>query len=540
MPEGVKRKPREPKKSTITAEIEAHAPWLALAYGKARADRAIRWVEAHCRVPEGRLIGRPVKLTVKQKKWVRMIYGSRTRRFILSMARKNAKTAFTAFLLLLHLCGPEARPNSQLYSSAQSKEQAALLFALAAKVVRMSPDLGGVINIKDTNKEMVCPELGSVYSALSADAKTKFGMSPCFLVHDELGQVRGPTFDLYESLETACAAHDNPLSIIISTQAATDADLLSLLIDEALAEADTLKKTNPKAHPKTKVVLYTAPMDMDPFSEEAIRAANPHFDDFMNKEEVLDQAESARRMPSRENSYRNLILNQRVEAQTPFISRAIWLENGTEPDPLEGEEVWGGLDLSSVSDLTALVLCGKNGDVKPTFWLPRDGLERKSAQDRVPYDVWAKQGFLQTTPGRSIEYEFVAQYLRDVFDSHIVRGIAFDRWNMRHLKPWLERAGFSPEELELFKPFGQGFGDMSPAVRELESRLLQKKLRHGAHPVLTMCAQNAITVSDPAGNRKFTKQKASGRIDGMVALAMSLGCMPDVTEPPPQYRMIII
>lgn len=495
-----------------------------------RGLRNIKWIEQYCRIPEGRLIGRPVKLTPEQKKWVRMIYDTQTRRFILSMGRKNAKTALTSFLLLLHLCGPEAEPNSQLYSSAQSKEQAALLFELAAKVVRMSPDLASVITIRDTKKEMLCGELGAVYTALSADAKTKFGMSPRFLVHDELGQVKGPTFDLYESLETACAAHDNPLSIIISTQAATDADLLSLLIDEALSGHD----------PKTKVALYSAPLDMDPFSEEALRAANPHYDYFMNKEEVRDQAESARRMPSRENSYRNLILNQRVEAQTPFISRAIWLENAAPPDPLEGTEVWGGLDLSSVSDLTALVLVGAAGDVKPTFWLPREGLERKSRQDRVPYDVWAREGHLNTTPGRSIEYEFVAQHLREVFDTYIVRGIAFDRWNMRHLKPWLERAGFTPEELALFVPFGQGFGDMSPAVRELESRLLQNKLRHGAHPVLTMCAANAITVSDPAGNRKFTKQKASGRIDGMVALAMALGSMPNVSEPPPQYRMMIL
>lgn len=503
---------------------------MAAARKPSRGLRNIRWIEQYCRIPEGRLIGKPVKLTTKQKSWVRLIYDSPTRRFILSMGRKNAKTAFTSFLLLLHLAGPEARPNSQLYSSAQSKEQASLLFELAAKVVRMSPDLSSVINLRDTKKEMICPELGAVYTALSADAKTKFGMSPCFLVHDELGQVKGPTFDLYESLETACAAHDNPLSIIISTQAATDADLLSLLIDEGLTGAD----------PRTKVVLYTAPMDLDPFSEEAIRAANPHFDDFMSKDEVLDQADQARRMPTRENSYRNLILNQRVEAQTPFISRAIWLENAIEPDPMEGREVWGGLDLSSVSDLTALVLATAEGDIKPVFWLPAEGLERKSKQDRVPYDVWAREGYLNTTPGRSIEYEFVAQYLRDVFDTYIVRGIAFDRWNMRHLRPWLERAGFSPEELELFKPFGQGFGDMSPAVRELESKLLQTKLRHGAHPVLTMCAANAITVSDPAGNRKFTKQKASGRIDGMVALAMALGVMPDVSEPAPQYRMLIL
>jgi len=164
------------------------------------------------------------------------------------------------------------------------------------------------------------------------------------------------------------------------------------------------------------------------------------------------------------------------------------------------------------------------------FWLPEEGLAEKSRNDRVPYDLWAKNGFLLTTPGRSIEYEFIAYELRDIFNTCNVKALAFDRYNMKFLRPWLEKAGFSEEELERFVEFGQGFVSMSPAIRELESRLLQKQLKHGNHPVLTMCAANAITVSDPAGNRKFTKQKASGRIDGMVALAQAVGVMPQETE----------
>ena len=162
------------------------------------------------------------------------------------MGRKNAKTAFSAFLLLLHLCGPEARPNSQLFSGAQSRDQAAVLFALAAKVVRQSPDLTQYVTVRDTAKQLFCPELGTLYRALSAEASTAYGLSPAFVVHDELGQVRGPRFDLYEALETASAAQDEPLSIIISTQAPTDGDLLSVLIDDALTGKD----------PRVKVVLY--------------------------------------------------------------------------------------------------------------------------------------------------------------------------------------------------------------------------------------------------------------------------------------------
>ena len=254
-----------------------------------RGDRNIAWIETHARIPEGKFVGQPVRLSLFQKKVIRGIYDSPTRRAIISFGRKNAKTTLAAFLLLLHLCGPEARPNSQLFSAGQSREQASILFSLAAKVVRMSPDLNAYVTVRDTAKQLHCGELGTLYRALSAEASTAYGLSPVFTVHDELGQVKGPRSELYEALETASAAQESPLSIVISTQAPTDADLLSVLIDDALAGAD----------PTQKVWLYTAPMDSDPFGLEAIKAANPAFDEFMNQAEVLQQAADAKRMPSR-------------------------------------------------------------------------------------------------------------------------------------------------------------------------------------------------------------------------------------------------
>lgn len=486
-----------------------------------KGDRNIAWIEKHCFIPEGRLVGQKVKLSPEQKRWIKQIYDTPTRTFILSMARKNAKTALSAFLLLLHLCGHEAKANSQLFSAAQSREQASILFALAAKVVRMSPDLSSVVVVRDTAKQLFCPDLGTLYRALSAEASTAYGLSPAFVVHDELGQVKGPRSELYEALETASAAQLDPLSIVISTQAPTDADLLSVLIDDALTGSD----------PRIKVALHTAPLELDPFSDEAIRLANPHFDVFMNQDEVRRQAEDARRMPSRESSYRNLILNQRVESKNPFVTRSVWESCGAYPeDDMQGKRLFVGLDLSSVNDLTALVAVSEDGSVYPTFWLPEDGLVEKSRADRVPYDMWASQGFLETTPGKSIEYEFIAHHMRELFDTCDVQAVAFDRYNMRFLKPWLEKVGFSEEELERFIEFGQGFVSMSPALRELESMLLNGKLKHGNHPVLSMCASNATVVQDPAENRKFVKAKASGRIDGMVALAMAVGVMPNTPE----------
>ena len=484
-----------------------------------RTKRNIEWIEAHICVPEGRLVGKPVKLSPAQIEWMEMIYGTKTRTFILSIPRKNGKTAFSAMIVLLHLVGPEAVYNGQLYSTANSKDQAAVLFNLAAKMVRMSQTLSEYVGIRDTNKHLYCKDLGTVYKALSADSTTAMGMSPVLHISDESGQVKGPRNDLFEALETASAAQENPLTIVISTQAATDNDFLSIMIDDALTGAD----------PTVKCKVYQVAKDDDVFDMEVLAKAQPNWH-LMNHEEVYKMARDASRMPSKEAGFRNLVANQRVEAKSPFINRTVWLENGAEPDELDGKPVYGGLDLSSVNDLTALILVSSDNDVQSTFWLPEEGLEEKSRNDRVPYDIWARDGYLKTTYGRSIEYEFVAAYLREVFDRYDIQAIAFDRYNMKFLKPWLVNAGFTEEELTKFKEFGQGFVSMSPAIRELESRLLQKQLKHGNHPVLTMCAANAITVSDPAGNRKFVKSKNNGRIDGMVALAMAVGVCNETVE----------
>lgn len=488
--------------------------------GLKRSQRNIQWIEKYCYIPEGKHVGEPVRLTAKQKKWIRDIYDSPTRTFILSMARKNAKTAFSGFLLLLHTAGPEARPNSQLYSAAKSRDQAAILFSLAAKIVRMSPDLLSVITIRDSAKELYCEQLGTKYKALSAEASTSYGLSPVFVVHDELGQVKGPRSELFEALETASAAQESPLSIIISTQAPTDSDLLSILIDDAQAGRD----------PQVKCVLYTAPKTDDPFSLATIKKANPHLDVFMNKTEVKRQAAEAKRMPSRESSYRNLILNQRVDVTTPFISQSVWIENGEEPEPMSGL-VYGGLDLSARTDLTALVLVQDNGeyvDVWPYFWTPEQGIYDRAANDRVPYDLWAEQGYLRTTPGATVDYEFVAQDIAEILSDVAVGSIAYDRWRIDLLQKEFDRIGLKFPLAE----FGQGFKDMAPAIDTLESHLLNNRMRHGMHPVLTMCAANAVITKDPAGGRKLDKSKASGRIDGMVALAMATARAQAIDESP--------
>jgi phage terminase large subunit-like protein len=498
-----------------------------------RAARNIEWIESTLRVPEGKLVGQPIKLRAWQREAIVGIYDSPTRRAIVSFGRKNGKTGLAACLLLLHLVGPEAQANSQLFSAAQSREQAAILFALAAKMVRMSPDLSQYVIVRDTAKQLACGELGTLYRALSAEASTAYGLSPAFVVHDELGQVRGPRSELYEALETAAGAQETPLSIVISTQAPTDADLLSLLIDDAKRGEDE----------RTKLFLYTADESLDPFSDEAIRQANPAFGDFQNATEVRQQAESARRMPSREAAYRNLVLNQRVNTTNPFIPATVWDACCGEIDheAFEEGEVYVGLDLSARNDLTAAIAVVKDHagtwHVESTFFAPRLGVDERSHKDRVPYDVWAKDGYIALTEGRSVDYEAVATWLADYCSSHNVVQVRFDRWRIDVLKAELARIG---AEIPL-EPFGQGFKDMTPALDALESELSNGNMRHGGNPVLRMCAANAVCTRDPAGNRKLDKSKATGRIDGLVALAMAIGGAAMTTAPDtPTYDVFFL
>jgi len=491
-----------------------------------RGEKVIKFIEAYCRVPEGALVGQPIVLAEFQKKFILEIYDNPegTRRAYLSIARKNGKSAFIGGILLAHICGPEAIQNSQIVSGANSREQASLIFNLASKMIKLNPALKAVTRIIFSGKRIIGLARNVEYKALAAESTTSQGLSPVLAILDEVGQIRGPRSEFVEAITTSQGAHASPLLIAISTQAPTDGDLFSIWLDDASSSKD----------PRIVSHLYAADSEADVLDENAWRAANPALGLFRSEEDLRELAAQASRMPSNEASFRNLCLNQRVEARSPFVSKSVWEANGLPPEPIaRGMAVYLGLDLSSVSDLTALVAVAPidgTYHVTSTFWLPKDGLSDRSKKDRVPYDIWERENFLSTTPGASIEYEYVARHLRKLFDEFDIKAVAFDRYNMRFLKPWLEKVGFSPHELERFKDFGQGYVSMSPALRELESALLNKKIRHGNNPVMTMCAQNATISQDAAENRKFVKAKSSGRIDGMVALAMAISVAASETK----------
>jgi phage terminase large subunit-like protein len=481
-----------------------------------RGERVIAFIETFLTVPEGAHVGRPVVLRPWQQEVILAIYdGDQIRRAIISVARKNGKTSLIAMLVLAHVVGPEAKPNSHVFSAAQSRDQASLVFGLAAKMVRMSTELNSMVAVRDSAKELFCIRTGVRYKALSAEASTAQGLSPALVIHDELGQVRGPRSDLYDVLETSMGAQQTPLSIVISTQAPSDADLLSVLIDDAAASHD----------PRTLLFLHKADDDDDPYDEVTWRKANPALGDFRSLEDMREAAERAKRMPAFEVAFRNLFLNQRVAAENHLFSPDVWKLNAGAPDmgAFSDYPVYGGLDLSSRQDLTALVLVAADETgvvhVDARFFAPAEGLRERADRDRAPYDVWRDQGLLVATPGRSVDYAWIAEHLASVASRCNLQAIRFDRWRIEDLRRECERIG---ADIPL-EEHGQGFKDMSPALDELEALALNGLMRHGGNPILTWCSANAVVTRDAAGNRKLDKSKATGRIDGLVALTMAVG-----------------
>jgi phage terminase large subunit-like protein len=476
----------------------------------------MRFIEKHCRIPEGDMVGQMVKLADYQEDFYYAVYDNKvhTRTAILSMARKNAKTATIAFTVIVHTAGPEAKLNSRISSGAQSRKQAAEVYNYAAKCVALSETLRPIIKPVPSAKRLIGLPMNVEYEALAAEGSTAHGGSPIVAILDEVGQVKGPSDPFIDAIVTSQGAYSEPLLIVISTQAPTDADLLSIMIDDAERSSDQSIVCH----------LYTAPEDCALDDEKAWAAANPAMGLFRSKADIEDKAEKAKRMPSSENAFRVLYLNQRVNMVAAFVSAAVW-KAGNRP---AAEGVFqrvpnmGGLDLSATTDLTSLILTARENEelnVDAHFWMPADTVAEATRRDKAPYDVWVREGLIRTTPGKVIDYDFVARDIGQICSSRVIAKIGFDRWRMDRMQQALARQGV---DLPL-EPFGQGYMSMSPALDALEADLLKECVRHSGNPVLAMCAANAVVVPDAAGNRKLDKSKSTGRIDGLQAFAMAEG-----------------
>jgi phage terminase large subunit-like protein len=489
------------------------------------ADRVCGFIETHCIVPEGHLVGKPMQLAPFQRKFIYEIFDNPagTRRAILSIARKNGKTSLIAALLLAYVAGPMAIRNSQIISGAMSRDQASIIFDLAAKMVRASPSLAGLVRIVPSTRRLIGLVRNVEFHAMSAEAKTAMGHSPLVAILDEIGQVQGPTSPFVEAIITSQGAHEAPLLIAISTQAPTDADLLSMWIDDALADND----------PHTVCHVYAADKNAALDDPDAWAAANPGLDVIRSRADLANQIEQALRLPAMEPSVRNLLLNQRIQRMAPFMSPGTW-NLGAAPINEDlftsGRSVFGGLDLSVRTDLSALVLACEDEDgvvhLWPRIWTPADTIIARGLRDRAPYQVWAEQGLMIAVPGKVLDYDFLAADIGELSGQMEFARIAYDRWRIDVFRQSLARLGVTVDLMA----YGQGFRDMAPAIEVFEQLAIEGKLRHGSHPVLQWCISNAIVERDAANNRKLNKAKSFGRIDAAQAAVMAVAAMKLQTE----------
>lgn len=492
--------------------------WRKLAVSElTRGERVMKFIETFCITPEGEYVGKPMRLAKFQEEFICAIYDNphKTRKAILSIARKNGKSGLIAGILLAHICGPEAKKNSQIVSGALSREQAALVHNLASKMVEQSERLSARVKCIPSTKRLVSASNGTEYKSLAAEGKTAHGLSPLLAILDEMGQVVGPSSAFIEAVTTSQGAHAEPLLIIISTQASSDADYLSLQIDDALQSQDK----------HTVCHLYQADKDCELLDADQWKKANPALGIFRSRKDLETQLTSASRMPTQESSARNLLLNQRITQKTLWLSPSVWKNNRGEIDEslFEKYPVHIGLDLSMRADLTAAVASVFDVQtelvhLKPFVFVPADGLEEKSRRDRAPYDVWVREGKLIAVPGKTIDYQWVAQFLKQACESMFVASVQFDRWSIEHFRQACLSIGF---EVPDWVPVGQGYKDFSPRLKAMETALLQEKIRHGNHPLLNMSVANAIASPDPAGNLKLAKDASTQRIDPLVAAVMA-------------------
>ncbi|WP_281275886.1 terminase large subunit [Maritalea mobilis] len=475
-------------------------------------------------MPSGTGAGKPFKLDRFQKRFILATYAEHgvtnnrlVRRAILSIARKNGKTALIAALVLVHLVGPESIQNGEIYSAANDREQAAQVFKVAAQIVRADPELNAMLRIVDSTKTIACLGNGSFYKALSAEAGTKHGLNPSVFIYDELAQSKNR--ELYDVLDTAQGARHEPLGIVISTQSNDPAHPLSELIDDGLAANDNTIVCH----------LYAVPDECeDIFDPKEWRKANPALGTFRRLDDFQAMADRAKRLKSFENTFRNLYLNQRVSVMTTLFSKSDWEGCIGEVEFEENEEVILALDFAGTTDLACLGMMSVDGArFKPWFWKPLDMIDEHGKADRVPYRTWMDQGHLNASHGRIIDSEDIAIKIGELAATYNVLGLVYDRWRIEYLKKELERQDLDAREADdadiQLMPWGQGFKDMSPAIEALENLVLANELRHPSNPILNWNVANAVVSTDPAGNRKFDKDKSRMRIDGAQVLAMAAG-----------------
>ena len=492
-------------------------------YSKKAADYAVNFIQCLTHT-KGTWAGKPFDLIDWQEQIIRDLFGvlkpNGYRQFntaYIEIPKKQGKSELAAAVALLLTCG-DGEERAEVYGCAADRQQASIVFEVAADMVRMCPALNKRVKILASQKRIVYLPTNSFYQVLSAEAYSKHGFNIHGVVFDELHTQ--PNRKLFDVMTKGSGdARMQPLYFLITT-AGTDTNSICYETHQKAVDILEGRKIDKTFYP----VIYGAKESDDWTSPKVWKKANPSLGITVGIDKVQAACDSAKQNPGEENAFRQLRLNQWVKQAVRWMPMDKWdaCKFSVNAEDLHGRICYGGLDLSSTTDITAFVLVFPPVDeddkysILPFFWLPEETLPLRVRRDPVPYDVWERQGYLMTTEGNVVHYGFIENFIEELGKIYNIREIAFDRWGAVQMSQNLEGMGFTLVQ------FGQGYKDMSPPTKELMKLTLEKKIAHGGHPVLRWMMDNIFIKRDPAGNIKPDKEKSTEKIDGAVALIMAL------------------
>jgi len=489
-------------------------------FDEEKANNAVKFINSlkHTKAP---FYGKPFELIEWEDKIIRDIFGTlnpdgsrQYRTAFIEIAKKNGKTELGAAIALLMLAA-DNEMGAEIYSAAVNREQAGQVFDVSAEMVRQSKTLSKHLKIIDSRRRIVFYDTNSYYQVLSADVPSKHGNNPHGVIFDELHAQR--TRELWDVLTfDADITRVQPLLFVITT---AGYDRNSICYEQY----DYAKKV------KLGIIIdptfYPAIYELDEGDnwedENNWIKANPSLGVTFSIDKIRKAYKKAKEIPANENLFKRFRLNQWTSQETKWMQIEKWDESDgeVEPDKLKGKICYGGLDLSSTSDLSAFVMIFPIEDVYkviPVFFIPADNIEQRVRKDNVPYDVWIRQGYIITTPGNVIDYKFIEDIIYRYAKEFEIEEIAYDPWNATMLTQRLADSGLTMVEVR------QGFASMSAPTKQLETLILQKKIHHGGNPVLRWMFDNIMVKQDATGNLKPDKEKSKEKIDGIVGLIMAI------------------
>jgi len=503
-------------------------------FNKAKADRAVEFIETCCRHVKGELAGQLFRIEGWQREIVRGVFGwmrpNGTRLYrevFIEVPRKNGKSSLGA-ALALYLLFADGESGAEIYSAAADTDQAAIVFGVAKGMVEQDPDLDSV---SDSFRRSIIYK-SNAYHVLSADAPTKHGKNSHGILFDELHAQLNR--ELYDVLKTSTGSRRSPLMIMFTT-AGFDRHSICWEVHEYAQKVIDGTVNDPAFLP----IIFCADEIDDWTSPKIWKKANPNLGVSIKEDYLAAECEKAKSISAYENTFKRLHLNIWTQQDVRWLQMTEWDACAVPPvnyDQLRGRRCFGGLDLASTTDIAALALIFpplKEAEpfmVLPFFWIPEDSMHDRVLRDHVPYDVWQREGYLEATPGNSIDYRYIMLRLGRCRADFDFKALAFDRWGSTQITTTLcDEYGFTSDEKEaanFHKPmlwqFGQGFSSMTAPTKELLTYILARKITHGGNPVLRWMANNVVVKTDSAGNLKPDKGKSIEKIDGIVATIMAL------------------